>query len=150
VSDIESSGAAFTVTLKLGGGFDAPWIVVRGDDPQQLIQRLQGLHDYSVAAKVANVAREAQALYTGSSRFDVQPVDEPQHPASRYPAPQQQTRPAQGSWPPGIEPYRCKHGEMIYREGQKNDGSVWRGAFCPAPKNDPDQCKVRWINTRGR
>ena len=34
---------------------------------------------------------------------------------------------------------RCKHGDMVRREGEKN-GKKWVGWFCSTPKGTPDQC----------
>jgi hypothetical protein len=37
----------------------------------------------------------------------------------------------------------CKHGDRVWKEGTKKDGSAWGGYMCPQPKGD-DQCQPSW------
>jgi len=37
----------------------------------------------------------------------------------------------------------CKHGDRVWKEGTKKDGSAWGGYMCPQPKGD-DQCQPFW------
>lgn len=41
------------------------------------------------------------------------------------------------------EPPSCDHGNRIWKEGTKKDGSAWGGYMCPRPKGD-DQCQPFW------
>jgi hypothetical protein len=40
---VTEDNAALTATIKAGAGYDAPWIVVRADNPQQLAERLNAV-----------------------------------------------------------------------------------------------------------
>ena len=37
----------------------------------------------------------------------------------------------------------CNHGNRVWKEGTKKDGSAWGGYMCPQPKGD-DQCQPFW------
>ncbi len=37
----------------------------------------------------------------------------------------------------------CKHGDRVWKEGTKKDGTAWGGYMCPQPKGD-DQCQPSW------
>lgn len=60
----------------------------------------------------------------------------PQMPAAAAP---------QGGGAPGQAPV-CQHGTKLYREGTSaSNGRAWKAWFCPAPGNDPTQCKKEWL-----
>lgn len=50
--------------------------------------------------------------------------------------------PSHGSSEPTQMP-TCKHGDRVWKEGTKKDGSAWGGYMCPMPKGD-DQCQPSW------
>lgn len=37
----------------------------------------------------------------------------------------------------------CNHGNRVWKEGTKKDGTAWGGYMCPQPKGD-DQCQPFW------
>jgi hypothetical protein len=52
-----------TVTLKAGTGYDVPWIVVRGDNPADVLMKLNGLDDVIAATiDAANKLKAANAV----------------------------------------------------------------------------------------
>lgn len=50
--------------------------------------------------------------------------------------------PSHGSSEPTQIP-TCKHGDRVWKEGTKKDGSAWGGYMCSQPKGD-DQCQPFW------
>lgn len=59
---MSEDNAALTVTMKAGTGYDAPWVVVRGDSPDEVIFKLDnltGVFESTVAA--ANVFKMLQS-----------------------------------------------------------------------------------------
>lgn len=58
--------AAYTLTFKGGKGYDAPWVVVRGDTEAQLHARLDAL-GVDILARAAGVAEVFQSLVAGGS-----------------------------------------------------------------------------------
>lgn len=75
------SGRGVTVTLKFGGGFEYPWVVLRGtpDEVKQDIAQIFGFESASVAdATIASVirdaAQEALALGNALAGLGAQPV----------------------------------------------------------------------------
>lgn len=74
------SEAPITATLKAGGGYDAPWLVVRADTPDQLTQRLNAIVEHGIDAALVvaaqSLAREwggnATAAPTASGQVNVE------------------------------------------------------------------------------
>lgn len=77
--------ADLTITLKAGTTFDSPWIVVRGSNPDEVVNKLKGLDG------VIEATLEAAGLFT-AQRLGTQTSDP-------TPAPAQQAAPAWGSSP---------------------------------------------------
>lgn len=72
----EAQGSALTVTLKGGGDFNAPWIVVRADDPNEMEHYLTGVKDRLTTA-VSDAARAFHAIWSvtdGLGASSVQPA----------------------------------------------------------------------------
>jgi len=46
--------------------------------------------------------------------------------------------------PQAIADGSCKHGVLVWREGQGPKGP-WKGYFCPSPKGTPDQCSPKFV-----
>lgn len=54
--------AALTVTLKAGSGYDVPWVVVRGDSPDEVVFKLDNLSDvFASAVAAANLFKVIEA-----------------------------------------------------------------------------------------
>lgn len=67
------SEAPITITLKAGTGYDAPWIVVRGYDPDDVSAKLRGIDSvveatHEAAAKFAAGRALGATTVTGSSQ----------------------------------------------------------------------------------
>lgn len=58
-------GYPISVTLKGGKDFDAPWIVVYGNDPDEVQNKLQSVIDGDLAAKTAEAASFLRAQHSG-------------------------------------------------------------------------------------
>lgn len=58
----EVLGSALTVTLKGGGDYNAPWIVVRADDPNEMERYLTAVKERLTAA-VSDAARAFHAIW---------------------------------------------------------------------------------------
>lgn len=75
----ETQGSALTVTLKGGGDYNAPWIVVRADDPNELEKYLAAVKERLTAA-VSDAARAFHAIWNvadglGASSVKAAPQD---------------------------------------------------------------------------
>jgi hypothetical protein len=154
-----SQSERVTITLKAGTGFDAPWIVIHGDDVTEAGALLQELRSRGVFAAVraagiefasAELGREAQAVNNVQRSMGGQ-VTGYQHEASQgsqessYRPPYQdagpETRYPQGGsqqLPQGYE-QTCAHGPMTYI-AQGKYGPFWA---CRLERNDPNRCKPR-------
>jgi len=154
--------AAFTVTMKAGTGYDAPWVVVRADDANQLHERLDAvLPGFPV---ISEAATAFGAIYTtakglGATEVPNPPVTAPatvitaspqQAWSATPPAQAQQSwvAPAQTAAPAAQAPVAggktCIHGAMSFKSGTKN-GKPWSGFFCPTPKGTQGQCDPVWV-----
>lgn len=129
------SEAPFKATLKAGGGYEAPWVTVDGDDAADLEAKLDSLTD-SVLTKVAEVAellRAAHTVVVGAT---------PAAPAA--PAGQAQAESATVASSNGASGLKtCEHGVRVKREGTNARGK-WTGYFCALPKGSQGACEVIW------
>lgn len=57
--------AKYTATLKAGAGYDAPWLVVRADTPDEMVQALRDAYS-TLSAPLAATAQVLQAEWSGS------------------------------------------------------------------------------------
>lgn len=131
-------------TLKSGRDFDAPWITIGADTPEELAALVDRAGQAGLGAAVANAARGFQGTYSVAATGQVQQV------AYETTAP---TAPAQAAPPaapvasaPAAPPANamfCSHGQRTERKGEKN-GRKWVAHFCPLPKGHPDQCDAIW------
>ena len=136
-----SENSAFTVTLKAGLHFDCPWIVVRGETTEQLLELLDALGKTGVVAKTVEVSTELQGVYAAAKGLPATPVAVEVAPTAVVATP---TTPVQ--YPNVLQVqaaaqnvHLCTHGTMVPRSGTKN-GRNWSGWFCPTPQGTPDQC----------
>lgn len=84
------------VTLKGGAGYDAPWLVIRGNNPQQVSEMLSNL------GNLPEVIAQQASLFSGT--IAAGPITQPQAQAPVEQAPP----PQQGAWgtitPGGFQP----------------------------------------------
>lgn len=93
---MSEDNAALTVTLKAGKGFDDPWIVVRGDNPEDVTAKLSGLT--SVVQATIEAANLLHAANTAAPVLANAPAAAPD------PAPQQQAAPGWATTPQQAAP----------------------------------------------
>ena len=154
--------AAYTVTMKAGTGYDAPWVVVRADNALELHARLDAVRPGFPV--ISEVAAELAAIYTAAKDLGATEVPNPPvaAPATVITAAPQQAwaapapAQAQQSWvvPPQTPSTTapapvaggktCIHGAMSFKSGAKN-GKPWSGFFCPTPKGTQGQCDPVWV-----
>lgn len=142
--ETQGSDAPITVTLKAGAGYEAPWIVVRADDPEQAVKRLEALGQSALLAKTAEVAVELHGVYNAASGLGgkVERVEGTREKASwGHSGSRQQTQdaPTEDKAPAP----QCQHGQRVYRSGTKN-GKKWEAWFCPLPRNQ-GACAPEWV-----
>ena len=121
----------FVATFKQSGGFEAPWIVIRGNTAAELTGRIGEAREVGLIPVVAGFAGDFAATKTGAPA----PAPRQQSAAQYNRAPAQQySAPAP---PVGGEAPTCQHGTKSRIEGQY--GPFWA---CPAPRNEPTKCKA--------
>jgi hypothetical protein len=152
---VTDENAALTATLKAGGGYDAPWLVVRADTPEQLTTRLDALGQAAILAKVAEVAVELHGVYNAASGLGAQAVqvEVPQHvqPVAQAgptaPAYQAPAAPAQAA-PGGMRTEQDRYGGT-YELGRPDAPTTQYG---PAVKRiwtaQSGKVMKRWIDPR--
>lgn len=147
---MSDENAAITATLKAGTGYDSPWLVVRADTPDQMVQLLDKVAESGVLAKLVNTSAELIALNNvnaglGGKAVQVEAAagnvtqgpwtQQGTSPARPAPAPQAQAAPGPS----------CQHGPMTFRQSKPGAAKVWKGYFCPTPQGTPDQCPPQFI-----
>jgi len=70
-----SDDAAFTVTMKAGTGYGAPWVVIRADDANQLHERLDAVRPGFPV--ISEVTTELAAVYAATSGLGALVADLP-------------------------------------------------------------------------
>lgn len=141
------SDYALTVTLKAGKDYDAPWVVVYGNTPDEVEQKLSnlgGLIEATVeAANLLKAANNAAPLVSGGP--DAYPTPAPQAPVQQ---------PAQGGWgQPAQQQAAPQQGSRLHPEGKacgcgnvlnyksvnrKSDGKQFNFWECPARQGKND------------
>lgn len=150
--------APYTVTLKAGRDFDAPWIVISGDTGVQLHARLDEL-DPDLLAKVATKAKQfanaksmrlvpvvtqpdgtpAKVDVTGKALEEIKGAI-PDSEVVDSPKPTQLGEPEQ-ELPASATP-KCEHGLRKYFKAGKHNGEPYPASWrCPLAKSDPNRCK---------
>lgn len=151
--------AALTATLKFGGGYADPWLVVRADTAEELVGLLQQAAQAGAVATLAQSAVEAQAVYTAARSLGAKPVaveaapqaapptppwQPPQQAAPTSPAPSAPAAPAPAAAPAGAP--TCQHGPMVWRTGvSKKTGQPWQAWMCSAPRGATDKCDAQFV-----
>lgn len=120
-------------TLKAGTGYEAEWVTpkVFGASAEETAQKaadlLNAMKDKGVFDLAAEAARHTRENYKGK----------PSYQSNSNGGQQQRQYKKQDNSGGGKT---CEHGEMNYREGNKN-GKQWKAYFCPA-----DECKPTWVS----
>lgn len=148
--------AALTATIKAGAGYDAPWIVVRADNPQQLQERLNAVANLTgplvAAAQVLQGEWSGQQgggqTNPGSQNFGNQNQgggwsgNQGNGGYSGNSGGNQNANQGGGTPEPTHVPRpHCAHGEMLWKSGnRKADNKPY--AFWTCQSNDRNnQCK---------
>lgn len=137
-----TENAKVVVTLKAGGGYDAPWVVFHGDTVQEVqaaVQTAELTGLYAVVGKAAE-AFAAQALVGGV--LGATPVAAPVVPTT----PAAPATPAVQAGPPGTQAPSCPHGVKTYKTSKPGAAKTWKAWMCPTPQGTPGQCPPEWIN----
>lgn len=80
--------APLTTTMKIGGGKDDPWVVIRSRDAAHLQSQLMELGDGSVATTLGEVTSVFGAHYRTGKALDAKPMDPQPTNGSNAPLPQ--------------------------------------------------------------
>ena len=117
-----SEEAKITVTIKAHGGYDAPWVVVRGDTPEEVGTLLDGIEGQGLYASVGNAFKAFQAQGLLGAQLGAKPVGS----APSAPAPAASTgggnyAPAAGADVTLVVPFSDAAG----REAVKAAGGRW-------------------------
>lgn len=70
--------STYTATIKAGGDFDAPWLVVRADDAAQLELNLQIVESNTTFATLGRLAAKFGAQFRLGKGLGAQSIDAPQ------------------------------------------------------------------------
>lgn len=131
-------------TLKAGRDFDAPWITIGADTPEELAALVDRAGHAGLGVAVANAAKGLQGTYTLAGGAKVQQVG---YEATAPTAPPQAAPVAAPAAPaptaPPADAMFCPHGQRTKGSGNTN-GRPWTAFFCPLPKGDPSQCPPIW------
>jgi hypothetical protein len=107
---VSEDTAPIVVTLKAGTGYDAPWLVIRGYDPDDVTAKLEGL-DPVIEATLTAAGKFAASRSLGATTVATEPAQQ-----AAPPAKQQgwggQSRPAGGGAP------TSKYGGQLHPEGK--------------------------------
>lgn len=104
--------APIVVTLKAGTGYDAPWLVIRGYDPDDVVTKLRSL-DGVIEATLETAGAFVAGRSFGKPVQQEAPVAPPTEQPRQQGWGQQQSQPQQASQPP-----RSKFGGQLHPEGK--------------------------------
>jgi hypothetical protein len=130
-----TSDGKVVVTLKGGGGFDAPWIVIHASCLEDALAQLA---DDKLRELMDRVKRAALYFSGGGSAPAQQPQQRPSGGS------QQLGKPAGADQAPNGEQKFCAHGAMTYRAGMSKAGKAYQGFFCPE-RDRSQQCKAVFV-----
>lgn len=129
VAVAQENKQGITVTLKGGTGYDAPWVVIHADTPEQALDLL---HDDETFKNLLDQSAKVGKYFAEKGA----PVKAASGGGDAKPARQNA---------PGGESRQCSHGEMTFRSGVSGSGKAWKGFFCPTPKGTAGQCEPEFI-----
>jgi len=125
-------------TFKGGRDYDAPWVVVHADN---VAESLAIINDKEFAELLTRVQAASQYFVGQAPASSLQ---NGQNSAQNGSQARTQGKPAAATDGPWGQ-QTCKHGVMSFKSGTSDDGSVWQGYFCPAPRNSTDKCKNKYV-----
>jgi hypothetical protein len=150
--------AALTTTIKAGTGYDAPWVVIRADNPEQMTAYLTAIGNVGVLAAAANTATEFAGIFAAAKGLPAAAVAvEPAPPAwgTQQTAPAfQQAQQPQGYAPPQAAPAQAgapldQFGKsMKYVESKPGAAKKWKAWMGDYPQGDPKDKLVQpvWLH----
>ena len=112
------------ITLKAGGGYEAPWVTVPFDNPDEAVEKLNAINSSSLLEKVVETSNLFRAAYTagplvagnalpaGSSFGGGDQANAPSAPPTKQQGWGGQSRPAGGGAP------TSKYGGQLHPEGK--------------------------------
>ena len=130
-------GDRLSVTLKQHKGYEAAWIVLKGDTPADILTTMQNpdfktLMDWTKTVSERFQEGSTPAPPSGNASQGNSGAQNGSQGRS-YGKPAAAT---EGPW--GVQ--TCDHGTMSFRSGVGDDGAVWQGYFCPVPKGQFPRC----------
>jgi hypothetical protein len=159
---VSDTSKSISVTLKAGGGYDMPWIVLYADTPDEMNNLIKGVNDAGLPLTVRLAAQGFQTAVQGTPEQAVQAVlggspAPAMHGAPVTPGPGATPGTGVGNYPPappmgdqelppGLNP-ACPTcgGPTKLLVDQKHNPPQWRGYFCQnAPRGGPKH-DVTWV-----
>lgn len=142
----ESTEAPITVTLKGGAGYEAPWLVLRGNTPGEVAQLLQNLG--SLPEAVVSASNLFHAVHTSGPLLP----NAPEAPAA--PAPQQQAPQGWAPAPPAAAPAVHPEGKvcescaspLVFKSGTSKAGKAYKLWSCPNGRSRNDGHSTLWVD----
>lgn len=151
---MSQDGKDISVTLKAGKDFDAPWIVVYGNRPDEVQAKLENLGGLVEAA--VNAANHLKAVNAGSALPAVaQPAAQPWgQQAPQQQAPAQQPQQNQGGQQQGNryggpthpEGKSCHCGKVLEKKNSSGGKGKWQCPDWRWNNGNPNGHDMEWIN----
>ena len=136
-------GDRLSVTIKEHKGFDASWIVLKGDTPADILRTMQD-PDFNTLMKWTKTA--SQRFQEGSAPSAGGGNTSQGDSGSQN---RTQGRPAQASAHPSGRQEFCQHGEMEFKTGMGKNGKMWGAFDCKADAKGCPKGRV-WDNSFGK
>lgn len=160
--------AGYTLTLKFGGAFPDPWLVVRADDESDLSDMVTALKGSVIAKDIVTIAKEFHGLYLEGVE-DEKPAKSSRRSSRSDDDEEKEERPARRSstssrgrgtstrqasrnddgqgeeHPEGVECDKC--GEvLVYKSGVSQAGNNYALWTCPNGKRKGDGHSSEYVN----
>lgn len=140
--------ATYTATLKAGGGYHDPWLVIRAEDEDGLIDRLQAVRDKGLAEMLLSAAETLHALKNAQPLVDAgpQPAPQQQQPTNVQQGPWQNQQPVQQTvrlHPEGIKCAACSS-PVQWKEFDSKQGNHIKLWVCPNQRRRDDGHYSEW------
>lgn len=135
-------GDRLSVTLKQGKGYEAAWIVLKGDAPADILNTMQDenfkkLMDWTKTASQRFQEGSESTAPSGNTSSN-QNSSQNGSQGRTYGKPAAAT---DGPW--GAQ--HCPHGKMRFWSKLQDDGTMAQVYFCPLDRNDPNKCKSKSV-----
>lgn len=141
--NIQTDGK-ITGTFKQHGGYDAAWLVVRGETATEYLNTLAEIEAQNVLGRTAELAGKFAATKP-APQAPPQQYQQQAPQGSGYQQPQAAPQGGGGQLPPGVQQKFCDHGAMVFRSGTNKWDKPYQAFFCNTPKNTPGQCKAVFL-----